>query len=259
MKKQCGYGSLAHYYDRLAADIDYAGIAGYLLDTCVRYTGRRPGLMLDLACGTGSLAIAAAKAGIQVIGADGSAQMLCEAYAKSKKAKTDILFLQQDICHFELYGTVDLITCCLDSVNHILDPLELKNMFSLAGNYLDPGGLLIFDVNSKYKFEQIYADNVFYEDYDDLIYIWQNKYNKNNRTAVFDLTFFSREKDGRYRREEDRILERYYSDDELRDMFEGSSLDLVASHDGFSVNNVKIDSQRILYILKSRKTFSNNK
>jgi SAM-dependent methyltransferase len=259
VKKQYGYGSLAQYYDRLSADIDYAGMAGYLLDAFVKYTGRRPVLMFDLACGTGSLAIAAAKTGIQVIGADGSAEMLCAAYAKSKKAKTDILFLQQDICHFELYGTVDLITCCLDSVNHILDPLELKNMFGLVSNYLDPGGLFIFDVNSKYKYEKIYADNVFYESYDDLTYIWQNKYSKKSGMAVFDMTFFARENDGRYRKEEDRILERYYSDEELRDICEGSSLDLIACHDGYSADNVKKESQRILYILKSRKTFSNNK
>ena len=72
---------------------------------------------------------------------------------------------------FELYGTVDVILCVLDSVNYLIEDGELEQMLSLCHNYLNDGGLLIFDINSEYKFRNILADNVYTYEKDDIFYV----------------------------------------------------------------------------------------
>lgn len=252
-----GYSTLARFYDRLSKDIDYSSIAKFTLEIYERFKNDIPEILLDLACGTGSLSIEFSKKKIEVIGIDSSEDMLSRAYDKNRGSKASILFLKQDMCDFELFGTVDLIVCYFDSVNHVLDINDLKGMFKRAANYLNPGGLFIFDVNSLYKFEIVYADNVYFEIYDDLEYIWQNKYDPVSKTITFDLTFFEREKDGRYVKSEETIIERFYSDKELIEVYK-EFFELRAKYDGFSFQDINEDSQRLLYILKSRKTFSND-
>jgi len=244
------YQNLADFYDRLTLDIDYKGIAEFTLKACETYRGGKPGILLDLACGTGSLAIELAKAGTDVIGIDISPQMLSRAYSKSRDAGLDILFIEQDMCDFELYGTVDVITCYLDSINHIIDRSGLYSLFRLAANYLNPGGLFIFDFNTKYCFEKIYSDNVFYESFDDLTCIWQNRYDSKLEIADFDMTFFIRMDNGMYTRIEDRNRERYYPEEEYRRAAELVSLKTVAAHDSYSFRLPQKNSPRILHVVK---------
>ena len=121
--------------------------------------------------------------------------MLSCAREKLAEKSLDVLLLNQDMAAFELYGTVDVIVSLVDSVNYITDKRDLKRMFRLVNNYLNPGGLFIFDINSSYKFENILADNVFYDVEDDISYIWQNNFNRKTRVCEFDLTFFVQQKE----------------------------------------------------------------
>jgi len=245
-----GYGYLARVYDRLTSGIDYAKVAEYTLENCRRYLGRLPCKLLDLACGTGSHAILLAKEGIKVTGIDISDAMLTEAIGKSISADTDILFSKQDMCSFQIHGSVDVITCCFDSVNHILDPLDFERMLKNVEKYLVPGGLFIFDVNSRYKFKKIYGDNVYTESFDDLTFIWQNHFDKLSGIVEFEMTFFTRQKDGRYVRHTESNFERSYTRDEITSLIGCTNLKQLAMHDGFTFNNLHNKSQRISYILK---------
>ena len=153
-----GYGALARFYDQLNAEIDYSAWADFVEACFSRYLAEKPSLVLDLACGTGSMTAELARRGYDMIGIDGSAEMLTEAFSRTVNTP-GILFLQQDLRSFELYGTVGAVTCCLDSLNYLLGEGELEQCFSLVHNYLDPNGLFLFDMNTPYKFEQVYASN----------------------------------------------------------------------------------------------------
>ena len=245
-----GYDYLARVYDRLTSDIDYGKVAEYTLENCRRFFGRVPDKLLDLACGTGSHAIAIAQKGIEVTGIDISDAMLTEAIDKSTRAKTNILFSKQDMCSFEIHGNVDVITCCLDSVNHILDPSCFEKLLKNVNKYLVPGGLFIFDVNSEYKFKKIYGSNVYTESFDDLTFVWHNHFDKSSGIVEFEMTFFTRQKDGRYVKHQESNFERLYTENEIASYIEGASLEQMAIYDGFSFNSLHKKSQRISYVLK---------
>ena len=125
-----GYTCFAAYYDALTGNVDYPARAAYLLDLFERYSPRPPQLLLDLACGTGSMACEFARRGIEVIGADDSVEMLTVAREKAMEQGLDVLFLCQSMQELDLYGTVDSAVCTLDSLNHITDPREVKKALS---------------------------------------------------------------------------------------------------------------------------------
>jgi 2-polyprenyl-3-methyl-5-hydroxy-6-metoxy-1,4-benzoquinol methylase len=141
-------------------DIDYSQWADYI-EQIFRRNGVSPSLAADLGCGTGSFCMEMAKRGYEMIGIDLSAEMLSCARQKALEAGADILYLNQDMTEFELYGTVDAITCLMDSVNYVTYKSDLKRLFRLVNNYLNPGGLFVFDINSPYKIENILGTNVF--------------------------------------------------------------------------------------------------
>jgi len=75
-----------------------------------------------------------------MIGIDLSPDMLdC---AKKKSEGRDILYLNQDMSNFELYGTVDAIVCLMDSINYLLYVKDVKRLVKLVKNYLNPEGFL---------------------------------------------------------------------------------------------------------------------
>ena len=212
-----GYNAIARVYDKLNAEIDYGAWADFIEACFDRYLSRRPSLVLDLACGTGSMTLSLADRGYDMIGIDGSAEMLSEAYNRSS-GRTDILWLQQDMRSFELYGTVGAVTCCLDSLNYLTKTDDLMRTLLHVHNYLNPDGLFLFDVNSPWKFEHIYGDNdIILEDREGKsVCCWRNGYDRDSGLCTFDLTIFTENADGRYSRSDAVQQERCYSEGRLR-------------------------------------------
>ena len=186
-----GYDAIARVYDQLNRELDYEAWADFFEACFDRFLPARPALVLDLACGTGRMTRTLAKRGYDMIGVDGSADMLSEAYASLEGES--ILYLLQDMRSFELYGTVGAVVCCLDSINYLLEEKDVGTVFSLVHNYLDPDGLFLFDVNSPYKFSQVYGNNAYVledETEEDgevrAVYCgWQNAYNRESGICDF--------------------------------------------------------------------------
>jgi len=242
------YNGFAYFYDLLTQDIDYKKWADYIEKIFKKFKVK-PSLIADLGCGTGSFCIEMAERGYDMIGIDISGDMLSIARDKAEKHNKEILFLNQSIDSFELYGTVDAFVCLLDSINYITYKNELKRAFRLVNNYLNPGGMFIFDINSKYKFENILANNVYYQVSDDVTYIWQNNYDKKSNICCFDLTFFVRQGE-MYRRFDEIHYERAYDEKELTGMIAGSGLKLCAVYDEMRFVKPSWNSERIFYICK---------
>ena len=115
-------------------------------------------------------------------GIDLSPDMLSVAQDRAADEElTGILWLLQDMREFELYGTVDAVVCALDSLNYLRNTKELQKVFSLVNNYLYPGGVFLFDMNTPYKFENIYADNSYVLEDDGIYCGWQNEYNSKTK------------------------------------------------------------------------------
>ena len=242
------YNNFAYIYDKLMYDVNYSAWADYMEKIFDKYD-LRPELVLDLGCGTGSLCIELAKRKYDMIGIDISYDMLCCAREKSMQEEQNILFLNQDMTEFELYGTVDAILCLMDSVNYITKKNDIKKIFKLVRNYLNPGGLFIFDINTKYKLEQVLGNNVFYDVGDDITYIWQNHYNKNTGICEFDITFFVKE-GNKYARYEELHEERAYSIDEIKEFIKGSGLELLGVFNNLSFKPSFKNSERLFFVCR---------
>ena len=243
------YSDLSLVYDLLMDDVDYSQWADYIEALFGRYSVK-PEIILDLACGTGSLTLELAKRGYDMIGIDISPEMLNRAVEKTGLSNVSPLWVCQDMRSFELYGTVDAIVCTMDSLNYILDLDDMREVFRLAGNYLNPGGLFIFDLNTPYKFEHVFANNLFYEIRDDIAYLWQNRYNPESRVCDFDLTFFVRETRDLYKMLEEKQKQRSWYYDEIQAAVCGSGLNLADVFDAFTFDRPLQTSERCFYIAK---------
>ena len=240
-----GYLDLSKFYDKLNAGIDYSVWADGIEATFERFLPEKPEIVLDLACGTGKMTAELARRGYDMIGVDLSAEMLSVA-ARDRSAK-NILWLMQDMRSFELYGSVGAVVCCLDAVNCLLTTDDLKKCFSTVHNYLDPNGLFIFDVNSPYKFENVFADNAYILEEDGVFCGWRNFYNKKTRVCDFYLTFFEK-KGEKYERYDENQREKCYSEKQLESALKACGFCVCGFFGSPDLAPVADDTERIFVV-----------
>lgn len=240
------YRNFAYIYDELMHDVDYKQWIDYI-EKIFEANKKKPSIIVDLACGTGNLTIEMAKKGYDMVGIDISPDMLSCAKQKTMNEGVDVLYLNQDITEFELYGSVDVALCLMDSINYITHKSKLKRLFKLVEYYLNPGGLFIFDINSQYKLQNVLGENVFFEIGDDVSYIWQNFYDKRKKMCEFDLTFFIKE-NSYYKKYEEVHIEKAYDVFEIKEIIEESNLRLVRICDNLTFRKPNKKSERIFFI-----------
>ena len=243
------YGIFADFYDQLTTNVCYGQRAEYFHRLLQKHALQKPVLLLDLACGTGSLSLAMAQLGYDVIGVDASAQMLSVAMNKCSGAGVQILFLNQTMQQLDLYGTVDAVVCALDSVNHITDAAVLQQAFDRVSLFLQPGGVFVFDCNTLYKQKQILADNCFIYETPDVYCAWQNRFVAPDQTEI-TLDFFVApgHKHGGWQRYTEQFYERVYPTGQLQQMLEQAGLCLQAVYAADTLDPPQPDTQRLVLV-----------
>lgn len=254
------YGAISSVYDNINSHIDYHAWADFFERCFDRYLPCRPDLVLDLACGTGSMTLELAKRGYNMIGVDASSDMLGIAYERKFELDTphDVLFLLQDMKDFELYGTVGAVTCCLDSINYLTEDGDLDTCFACVHNYLDPDGLFLFDMNTPYKFENLYGDNTYvYEEEDcggNAFCIWQNYYDRESRLCDFSLTVFEREENGtKYLRRDESQTERCYTRAEIENSLTRNGFEILGFFADFDLCGADDKNERWYVAARAKK------
>ena len=249
-----GYDAIASVYEQLNRDLDYGAWADFIEACFARYLPVRPELVLDLACGTGRMTRTLAKRGYDMIGVDGSSDMLSEAYMQGTE---NILYLLQDMREFELYGTVGAAVCCLDSINYLLTEEDVARVFSGVHNYLDPDGLFIFDMNTPYKFEKVYGDNAYIlesEDGECAVYCgWQNEYDRESGICRFYLSLFEEDEDGSYFRSDEEQRERCYDLETVKMLLGESGFELLGVYSDHAFSECKDDTERWYIVARAKK------
>ena len=249
------YDLIAPIYDKINEEIDYSSWADFIEKIIERnYEKGKPELLLDLGCGTGRMTVELAKRGYDMTGVDYSVEMLDAARARAAEAGLDgkILWLCQDIRAFELYGTVDVTVSCLDTLNHLTTPADLRCCFSLVHNYLDPDGLFMFDVNSPYKFEKIYGDNAYILEDEGVYCGWQNFYDEKSGVCDFYLSIFE-EEDGQYYRCDEHQQERCYTKDTLCRLLTESGFEVLEIVSDFDFTEPKDNTERYYIVARAKK------
>ena len=244
------YTSFAEVYDTFMDNVPYEEWAEYLTELLREYD-IEDGLVLDLGCGTGSLTEILAAKGYDMIGADGSAEMLEIAMEKKAESGQDILYLLQDMREFELYGTVRAVVSVCDCVNYITDEKDLEQVFRLVNNYLDPEGIFIFDFNTEYKYKEILGEQTIAEDREDCSFIWDNYYYEDEGMNEYELTLFIKEQDSDlYRKYQEMHYQKAYTLDAIRELVEWSGLEFVTAYDAYTREAPTETSERICVVAR---------
>ena len=246
------YTSFAAVYDTFMDNIPYEEWEKYLKSLLYEY-GVREGLVLELGCGTGNMTEILAQSGYDMIGVDNAEEILEIAIEKRMKSGLDILYLQQDMREFELYGTVKAIVSVCDSVNYILEEEELEEVFRLVNNYLDPGGVFLFDFNTVYKYREILGDQTIAENREECSFIWDNYYYEEERINEYELSLFIREGDSElYRKYQETHFQKAYDLETMKRLITQSGLEYITAYDAFTKEAPTRVSERIYVIARER-------
>ena len=232
------YTSFAAVYDTFMDNVPYEEWGAYIHSMLCKY-GVRDGIVLDLGCGTGTMTELLAGYGYDMIGVDNS----------------------EDMLEFELFGTVRAVVSVCDSVNYVTDPEELKEVFRLVNNYLDPGGIFLFDFNTEYKYREVMGDCTIAEDRGLCSFIWDNTYYEEEKINEYDLTLFIREDikaesgdtgaNGElYRKFRETHYQRAYTLDGIKQLLQEAGLLFLAAYDMDTKSEVMRTSERICVIAR---------
>jgi len=266
------YTSFAQVYDLFMDNVPYEEWSAYVI-ALLKEEKIEDGLVLDLGCGTGKMTRLLAAAGYDMIGIDNSEDMLeiareyqAEAFCDDVPESDDesefagesadevpssnILYLLQDMREFELYGTVRAIISICDSMNYILDEEDLLQVFKLVNNYLDPKGVFIFDMNTRYKYAEMLGETTITESREEGSFIWENYFDEEEDINQYDLTLFIREEGDLYRKYEETHFQRVYDLETVKRLLEEAGMEFVAAYDAFTKEPVKADSERIYIIAR---------
>jgi len=245
------YSGFAQVYDMFMDNIPYKKWGKYLI-SLLHSQGVDGGLVAELGCGTGQMTRLLRDAGYDMIGIDNSSDML--SVARGKEEDESILYLLQDMREFELYGTVSAIVSVCDSLNYLTNPDDLFKVFKLAKNYLDPGGVMIFDINTRYYYSHVVADNTICENRDEGSFIWENEYNEHTFVNTSYLTIYHKYESGgteTYKRIEEEHKQRGYNSGEVLHYARRAGLAPVCLYEAFTRKSPDRTTERLYFILKN--------
>lgn len=241
------YTAFAQFYD-VFMNVDYAKRAVYF-DALLQQYGVQKGILLDLGCGTGNLSFEMEKCGYDVIGTDISEEMLDEALAKKQQNQSSVLFLKQDMCKIDLYGTIQSCVCSLDCINHLESIEKVNRTFQRVGLFTEPGGVFIFDVNTAYKHRNVLANNAYIFENESCFLAWQNECMEDDSVRI-DLDFFEADESGVYTRTGESFTEYFYNDAQLTHALEQGGFQLCAVLEDMAFEAPGEKSERKIFVAK---------
>jgi len=262
------YTGFAKVYETFMDNIPYEEWAKYLTGLLKEYGITEGSLLCELGCGTGTMTRLLAKAGYDMIGIDLSEEMLDVARYEHPEDESDILYLNQDMREFELYGTVAAVVSLCDSMNYLTSEEELLQVFRLVNNYLDPGGYFIFDMKTEYHYEVFMGNRTIVDNREECSLIWENFYDKEKQLNQYDITIYSKaefeEEDEEdedmpplFERMEESHVQRAYSVEKIISLLEKAGLEFVAVYGEGTRETPKPEDGRVYFV--ARETYQENK
>ncbi len=207
------YEKFAEVYDTLMNDIDYEQWSDYLYRLILNAPIEVKDV-LEFGSGTGNITTRLAKKGYDMTAVDISEDMLTIADEKAQNEGLDITFYLGDMSNFSIAKRYDAVISACDTVNYLEDLDKIASFLEASYEVLNPGGILLFDINTETKFKKAIGDNTFVYNLDDVYCVWESQ-NKEDQLE-YDITFFVKGDDGRYDRYEEEQKQYAY---EVKDIY----------------------------------------
>ncbi|MBR5264994.1 MAG: class I SAM-dependent methyltransferase [Clostridia bacterium] len=240
------YTALARFYDMLNG-VDYVKWADYLEKLIKKYA-KSTDIVLELACGTGTLSRIFAQRGYDMISIDNSPEMLGVAQEKCEGMENMPLFLCQNMCELDLYGTIDVALCCLDSINYLTYMTDVRAAFESVSLFMNPGGIFIFDIKTKGEFARLKGVSNGLS-MDDGFYFWQYDYDKKSGLCQHNIELFT-QGEGGYDRQREVHFQRGYSFEQIDKMLVKAGFDIVGRFKELSVKKAENEEGRVFYVAR---------
>ncbi len=208
--------SIAELYDHINGNA-YVPYADFLEES-FKKADIKVNEVLDMGCGTGGIAALLADRGYDMIALDISPEMLN--IAREKNYGKNTLLLCQDMREFELYGTVQAVYSSFDCINYLTEKGDLDRVFALVRNYLESGGVFIFDINTEYRYKNVYDGMSYVYEVEDDMAVWRSAYDESEELCEFTVDLFS-EEDGAYYRSTELQTQKYHSPESVLASAEG--------------------------------------
>lgn len=248
------YESLAHVYDKIMReDINYGEWAEYTSEL-LRKSGIKDGKILDLGCGTGGITMEMGRLGWQMSGVDISEEMLAEAKQKFAQENLEISLYRQDIAELQINEQFQAAMATFDTFNYLCDRNKLLKALKNVHDVLIPGGILLFDYNTRFKLGDILGDNTYSYYSDDTVYIWENEYNPNTQICKMQLTFFLRRESGLYERKMETHRQRAYSLMQWKKLLKESGFTFLHAYDQLTDEEITQESVEEKIFIIAQKT-----
>jgi len=243
-------------YDRYAQVYDDSGQIGFslkvipYLDDLLQRHPVPARTVLDLACGTGTVALSFAQQGWEVYGVDASSGMLDQARRKAEQVGLQLALSQQDMRHFVLPHPVALVTCLFDSLNYMLTLPDLQQVINCVATALLPGGLFMGDLTTQEMLEHVGGNDTFFVEREDLAVILVCRYEPHTGLSTVHIVGFSRQANGLYERFDEHHTQVAYENDEVRSALEGAGLRVEAAYECFGWDPPDTDTHRIMWVAR---------
>lgn len=265
------FNALAPHYDELMQIVPYDEWAEYVM-TLFAFAEHTPRRVLDCACGTGNVTFELARRGLEATGVDLSVEMIRAAQAKVPQAKVPQAkvrgdstargngspapsaprFVQADLSDFDLGESFDSATCLYDSLNYILEADKLQAAFARIAAHLEPGGVLVFDLNSEYA---LMADLFTQRNFDankKLHYDWQARFDRESHICTVEMRFERTTDAGAVETFCETHRERAYSRRAIEAMLQSAGWELLRTFDAYTLNPPHTRSERWYFVARRR-------
>lgn len=246
------YGKFAYLYDALMKDVPYDEWVMFLDKQADKY-GVGGKKILDLACGTGEISLKLAAAGFDVTGVDLSSEMLAVAREKADKSGHSLFLVQQDMSELEIPGEFDIVGIFCDSLNYLQTEIEVLRTFERVRSHLKPKGLFLFDVHSLYKMNELFINQTYAYNGEEISYIWQCFEGEFPYSVEHELTFFELDPGySQYHRYDELHVQRTYPIEQYESWLSQVGFELLAVTADFEEVKPQQQSQRIFFTARKK-------
>ncbi|WP_270179352.1 class I SAM-dependent DNA methyltransferase [Alkalihalobacillus sp. CinArs1] len=235
------YEQFSYVYDRLMEDAPYDKWLELVMNE------RSRGKVLDLGCGTGECSIRLAEKGYDVTAVDLSEQMLSVAHDKAMRNNVNVHLIQQDMRELETNEQYDVITIFCDSLNYVVEEDGVKSTFQRIYNHLKQDGILLFDVHSLHKINDLFVGQTFASNDEDISFIWNSFSGGETGSVEHDLSFFLETDEGLYERFDELHVQRTFHLEEYTRWLEESGFSDIKVTADFLNHTPTDTSERIFF------------
>jgi SAM-dependent methyltransferase len=189
-------------------------------------TGKTNRHILDLACGTGQLAVYFLDHGYRVVGVDLSPAMLIHArenagdYVAQGKAR----FVEADVADFNPEDVraddrkFGLAVSTFDALNHLPDFIALEDCLQTTYDVLAEDGWFVFDLNTRFGLRRWAGINI--QEDEDLVLITRGVVVEEENRAYTQISGFLQQENGLYKRFNEVAYNTIFDLSDVRDTLE---------------------------------------